>query len=316
MSNSSLATITRLADKSNYTSQRTKIISMYIRHCVAGNLSVESTLALFQNAARDASCNYAIGSDGRIGLGVNEENRAWTTSSGDCDHRGITIEIANSNNVQAEPWPVTDQAREADIKLAVDVAQRNDIPGYIFSGNKDTSTWQAHRWYANKSCPGNQMFNRSAEDVKEINKRLGINKARVRVCKQDTSDAYQNAFRAGFIKEMQAMLNKIIQSGLTEDGKWGAATDTAVKSFQQKNNLIVESICGRRMWDKMDELLNKPAIDLGTGDNPSSWAKEATTWAKEQGLFNGDGKGNYDWQGNMTREQVAQVLYNQYKRLK
>ena len=57
-----------------------------------------------------------------------------------------------------------------------------------------------------------------------------------------------------------------------------------------------------------------PVVDTiaGTGDKPTDWAKEATAWAKEHGVFNGDGAGNYGWQMPITREQVAQVLYNLY----
>lgn len=47
-----------------------------------------------------------------------------------------------------------------------------------------------------------------------------------------------------------------------------------------------------------------------TGDFPSEWAEEATSWAKKQGLFAGDGAGNYGWQQPITREALAQVLYN------
>lgn len=47
-----------------------------------------------------------------------------------------------------------------------------------------------------------------------------------------------------------------------------------------------------------------------TGDNPSAWAKEATDYCKRKGIFAGDGAGNYGWQQPITREAVAQVLYN------
>lgn len=49
---------------------------------------------------------------------------------------------------------------------------------------------------------------------------------------------------------------------------------------------------------------------VGTGDNPSEWAKDATRWAINNKLIAGDGKGNYDWQASVTREALAQVLYN------
>lgn len=50
----------------------------------------------------------------------------------------------------------------------------------------------------------------------------------------------------------------------------------------------------------------------GTGDNPSTFAKEATRWAIKEGIFNGDGDGNYDWQLPLTREQAAVILYRLY----
>ena len=58
-----------------------------------------------------------------------------------------------------------------------------------------------------------------------------------------------------------------------------------------------------------DELLSTN----GTGDNPSQWAKQATDWAKENKIFNGDATGGYGWQQPITREAMAQVLYNYAK---
>ena len=55
-----------------------------------------------------------------------------------------------------------------------------------------------------------------------------------------------------------------------------------------------------------DELLSTK----GTGDHPSQWAKPATDWAKENKIFNGDATGGYGWQQPITREAMAQVLYN------
>lgn len=47
----------------------------------------------------------------------------------------------------------------------------------------------------------------------------------------------------------------------------------------------------------------------GTGDAPSDWARTATDWAKEQGIFTGDSAGNFGWQQPITREAVAKLLY-------
>jgi lysozyme len=42
----------------------------------------------------------------------------------------------------------------------------------------------------------------------------------------------------------------------------------------------------------------------------SDWAIPATQWAIDNKIFSGDGNGNYSWQVPITREEVAQVLYN------
>lgn len=46
-----------------------------------------------------------------------------------------------------------------------------------------------------------------------------------------------------------------------------------------------------------------------TGDNPSSWAKESTKFMQSKGFMVGDGEGNFDWQGPITREAFAKVMH-------
>ena len=46
-----------------------------------------------------------------------------------------------------------------------------------------------------------------------------------------------------------------------------------------------------------------------TGDKPSEWAKEATEWAKAQGIVKGFGGDDMGWQAPITREQMAAMLY-------
>ncbi len=89
---------------------------------------------LFQNKERQASSNYGIGSDGRIGLYVDEANRSWCTSSASNDNRAVTIEVANT--VAKDPWPVSDAAYKSLIDLLVDICQRNGIPRLLWKGDK------------------------------------------------------------------------------------------------------------------------------------------------------------------------------------
>lgn len=55
---------------------------------------------------RQASANYSLGSYGVIVLGVDEDNRAWTTSSGLCVNQAVTIEVGNST--RGPQWLVFD----------------------------------------------------------------------------------------------------------------------------------------------------------------------------------------------------------------
>ena len=133
MSNSPLVSYTKLSP--NHSGKRKHAIDTISIHCMAGNLSVERCGELFQNKERQASSNYGIGSDGRIGLYVDEANRSWCTSSASNDNRAVTIEVANT--VAKDPWPVSDAAYKSLIDLLVDICQRNGIPRLLWKGDKN-----------------------------------------------------------------------------------------------------------------------------------------------------------------------------------
>lgn len=61
--NSPLVAYTRLSP--NHSGRRTHSIDRITPHCVVGQLSAESICACFP-AGREASCNYGIGTDGKI----------------------------------------------------------------------------------------------------------------------------------------------------------------------------------------------------------------------------------------------------------
>lgn len=47
---------------------------------------------------------------------------------------------------------------------------------------------------------------------------------------------------------------------------------------------------------------------------PSPWSEEARKFCVEQGIFRGDGEGNFQWNDFLTREQAAQLIYNAINR--
>lgn len=160
----------------NHSGQRKKSIDTITIHCVAGNCTVEVIGQIFAPTSRQASSQYGIGSDGRIGMYVEEKNRSWCTSSNSNDQRAVTIEVANDS---AGPlWHVSDAAMDSLIKLVADICRRNGIKELKWCNDKsllgqvDKQNMTLHCWYANKSCPGNYLVQKHPYIVEEVNKLL------------------------------------------------------------------------------------------------------------------------------------------------
>lgn len=174
MSNSSLVNYTKISP--NKTSPRNHAIDTITIHCVVGQASVESLGNVFAPTSRQASSNYGVGPDGRIGMYCEEKDRSWCSSSAANDNRAITIEVASDTT---HPYAVTAAALNATIKLVADICKRNGIKKLLWKGDKnligqvDKQNMTVHRWFANKSCPGEYLYERHGYIADEVNKILG-----------------------------------------------------------------------------------------------------------------------------------------------
>jgi len=190
MSNSPLVVYKQISRNRN--SPRTSKIDTITIHCVVGQCSAESLGAWFSSPNCGGAANYGVDKDGRVGLYVDEGDRAWSSggldsngkpilvngiSGSDNDHRAITIEVASDIE---EPYAVTDKAINGLIALLVDICKRNGIPKLLWKGNKslvgqvDKQNMTVHQWFANKSCPGTYLYDRHGYIADEVNKRLGV----------------------------------------------------------------------------------------------------------------------------------------------
>lgn len=167
MSNSSLVDYTLLSP--NHSGKRLYPITKITIHHMSGNLSVETCGQVFQPTSRQASSNYGVGSDGRIGLYVDESCRAWTSANADNDNRAVTIEVANDQI--GEPWHVSDEALKATIELCIDICKRNGIKYLTFTGDA-TGTLTMHRYFAATDCPGTYLASRFPYICKKVNNAL------------------------------------------------------------------------------------------------------------------------------------------------
>lgn len=175
--NSSLVSYTKLSP--NHSGQRTHSIDRITPHCVVGQCSVETLGSIFYPTSRQASCQYGIGSDGRIGMYVEEKNRSWCSSSNANDQRAITIECASDTT---DPYAMNSKVYDALIKLCVDICKRNGKKKLIWLGDKDKTlnynpksdemVITVHRWFANKSCPGNRLYARLGDLAAKVTAQL------------------------------------------------------------------------------------------------------------------------------------------------
>lgn len=176
--NSSLVSYTKLSP--NHSGQRTHSIDRITPHCVVGQCSVETLGNIFLPTSRQASCNYGIGVDGRVGMYVEEKNRSWCSSSSANDQRAITIECASD---ATEPYAFKDVVYQKLITLCVDICKRNGKKKLLWLGDKnktlsyepksDEMVLTVHRWFAKKSCPGNWMYARMGDLAEKVTAQLG-----------------------------------------------------------------------------------------------------------------------------------------------
>lgn len=176
--NSSMVAYTKLSP--NHSGQRTHAIDRITPHCVVGQCTAEGLGDWFARTSTQASSNYGIDKDGRVGLYVEEKNRSWCSSSNANDQRAITIECASDTT---EPYAFRDVVYQKLITLCVDICKRNGKTKLIWFGDKDKTLnytpksgemiLTVHRWFANKSCPGNWMYARMGDLAAKVTAQLG-----------------------------------------------------------------------------------------------------------------------------------------------
>ena len=177
--NSSLVSYTKLSP--NHSGQRTHSIDRITPHCVVGQCTAEGLGDWFAKSSTQASSNYGIDKNGRVGLYVEEKNRSWCSSSNANDQRAITIECASD---ATEPYAMNSKVYDALIKLCVDICKRNGKKKLIWLGDKDKTlnynpksdemVITVHRWFANKSCPGNWLYARLGDLATKVTAQLGV----------------------------------------------------------------------------------------------------------------------------------------------
>ena len=188
--NSSLATVRMISP--NRTPNRNHAIDTITIHCFVGQVTAKRGCEVFQPSSRKASCNYVVGYDGSIGLCVEEKDRSWCSGGTDKkgnpirvngisgssnDYQAVTIEVASDTK---HPYTITDKAMAALIELCTDICRRNGIKQLLWKGDKTLvgrvaqQNLTVHRWFANKACPGDYIYERLCDIAAKVNAKLGV----------------------------------------------------------------------------------------------------------------------------------------------
>ncbi len=136
-------------------------------HCIVGQWDAKTIGDEFARTSKGASCNYAIAKDGRVVLVVEEKDGSWCSSSESNDRRAVTIECASDTT---HPYAFRPEVYEKLIKLCADICKRNGKTRLLWFGSKTQAlnytpksnemVITVHRWFANKACPGDWLYNR------------------------------------------------------------------------------------------------------------------------------------------------------------
>ena len=284
--NSPLISYTKISP--NKTVNRNHTIDTITIHCVVGQCSVETLGNVFSSASRQASSNYGIGSDGRVGMYVEEKDRSWCSSNALNDHRAITIECASDATA---PYAINSKVYSSLVNLCTDICRRNGIKELKWKADKsligqvDKQNMTVHRWFANKSCPGDYIYNRLGQIASEVNAKLGI----------VTSSGSTNTSK----KSIEEIAKEVIA------GKWGSGSD-------RKNALANAGYNYSAVQSKVNELLsNKVSKPTKTVDE---LAKEVMSgkWGSGTNRINALKNAGYDY--DAVQKKVNELMSNSSKK--
>lgn len=276
--NSPLVTYRNLTK--NKTTNRNHAIDTITIHCIVGQWTAKQGCDYFATTDRQCSSNYVVGKDGSIGLSVEEKDRSWCSSNSTNDNRAITIEVASDTS---HPYAVTEKAYVALIDLVTDICKRNGIKKLVWStsksdrvNHKNGCNMTVHRDFANKSCPGDYLYNRHGEIAAEVNKRLN---ATAETEDKPTTTILYRVQTGAFSKKANAdaLLDKVRKAGFdTYMVKMGNLYKVQVGAYSKKSN--ADAMAAKLKAAGFDTYITTQS---GTAVSATTQKKSVTEIAKE-----------------------------------
>lgn len=256
-----------------------------------GQCSVEVLGEVFYPASRQASCQYGIGPDGRVGMYCEEKNRSWCSSSRDNDQRAVTIECASDTT---EPYTMNSTVYAKLVELCTDICQRNGKKKLLWLADKDKTlnynpkademVLTVHRWFANKSCPGNWLYARLGDLAEKVT--ANLSKTQQTTIQQST--AQQNTTNSATAQsDEQTIWNFLMDKLGNAYGVAGLMGNLYAESALKPTNL-------QNTYEKslgMTDAQYTAAVDNGSygnfvRDSAGYGLAQWTYWSRKQNLLN------------------------------
>lgn len=271
MSNSPLVNYTKWSP--HYSSRNGKKISKITIHHMAGNLSVETCGSVFQT--RQASSTYGVGTDGRVGLYVDESRRPWTSSNKANDEVAVTIEVANDQI--GGQWHVSDKALQKTIDLCVDICKRNGIKRLNYTGTSSGNLTR-HNMFAATACPGPYLQSKFPYIAAEVNKRLGSDSGATgyqievdglfgyesTTKLQAWLGTYQDGIISGQTTVVKPYITNLISA--TYEGGGSACIKALQKKIASYGPGTADGLCGKKTVTALQKYLKAQGYNPGTID--------------------------------------------------
>ena len=134
-----------------------------------------------------------------------------------------------------DPYAMTNAVYEKLVALCVDICRRNGKTKLLWFGDKDKSLnyspksnemiLTVHRWFANKSCPGDWLYSRLGNLANRVTAQLG----------GSTTDSVQKTYKTGLYKVNIGDLN-IRKGPGTNYGTNGMITDRGTYTITEIQN--------------------------------------------------------------------------------
>ena len=233
---------------------------------------------------------------------MDESDRSWCSSSAANDNRAITIECASD---AFYPYAINANVWKSLIELCADICRRNGIKKLVWSTDKNTRmnhlngcNLTVHRDYANKSCPGDYIYNRLGQIAKEVNRKLSS-------VSSEPFKPYQGQVNADDglncrTAPVSGSVIKAFEDGTVltitkEDGNWGYCGEgwvcldyinkiASAKDPAAKEESIMDGKQFKKMYDEINPTYN-------TLDEVPSYWREDIRELVEKGIISGVGGG-------------------------